>query len=62
MAGAGLLAKIVTRILGIGTKKPEETIVGSVIDRLVPDKNKQKEIMLEMEREYKKHKQDLIYM
>jgi hypothetical protein len=45
--------------LGIGTRKPEETIVGSVIDRLVPDINKKKEIMYEIQQEYFKYEQEI---
>jgi hypothetical protein len=57
--GTGLLAKIASRILGIGTKRPEETIVGSVINRLVPDLNKRKEFQQELEKEFQKHENEI---
>ena len=51
----GLFAKIGKKILGIGTKRPEETVVGSVINKLIPDVNLKKEIMLRIKEEYAKH-------
>ena len=50
-----LIKRIATRILGIGSSKPEDTVVGSVIDRLVPDIHMKKKIMLGIKEEYAKH-------
>jgi hypothetical protein len=55
----GLLANIGKRLLGIGSKNPEESTVGTVISRLVPDRNKQKQIMLEIEQQYNTDVMDL---
>ncbi len=55
----GLLAKIASKILGIGASKPEETVVGSVIDRLVPDLHQKKKIMLEIKKEFAQHENEL---
>jgi len=53
-----ILKKIIQKIVGAGTKKPEESIVGTVISRLVPDKAKQKEIMLEIEKKYNEYEHE----
>ena len=58
----GLLAKLGKRLLGIGTKKPSESIIGRVLDRVVPDKNKRNELMLEIEKEFNKQEFELDHM
>lgn len=54
-----ILKKIIKRIAGIGSKKPEESIIGTVVTRLVPDKAKAKEIMLDIKKEIILHKQEM---
>lgn len=55
----GVIGKFLRKLVGIGTSKPRESIIGTVIDKLVPDKAKAKEIMLEIQREAAKHEQDM---
>ena len=55
---AGIIAKIASKLLGIGTKKPEETLVGKVVTRLIPDKAGQERFFAEIEREYREHEHE----
>jgi hypothetical protein len=55
---AGVIGKIVGKLLGIGRKKPEETLVGKVVTRLIPDKAGQERFFAELEREYKEHEHE----
>jgi hypothetical protein len=54
-----LIKRIASRILGIGASRPEETVVGSVIDRLVPDLHLKKRIMLEIQKEFAQHENEI---
>jgi len=49
----GLLGSVIGKILGIGSKKPEETLVGSILTKNLPNKTEVKKIMMEIEQEYK---------
>lgn len=53
------IGRFLRRLVGIGASKPEESLVGTVITRLIPDRAKAKEIMVEVEKEIKLHEVEM---
>jgi len=60
----GLLTNVIGKILGIGGKKPEDTLVGSILTKNLPNKAEVNKIMMEIEREYNKseHEYEMGFM
>ena len=54
----GPVGKIIKKIIGIGSKKPEETLVGKVVTRLIPDKAGQEKFFAEIEKELREHEHE----
>ena len=54
----GTVGNIIRKIVGIGSKKPEETLVGAILTKNLPNKAEVQKIMLEIEQEYKSHEHE----
>ena len=60
----GLLSFLGEKILGIAAKKPEESLVGKALMRVIPDKQGQERFLAEIEKEYaeNEHEYEMDFM